>query len=138
MHLRAAGAALVLLGLITGCTRTTTGEVAMTTEPGAPLSSGPNSRPNIPLPPGITIPNLPLPTRDPSIPDVPAPANALTMTCGEYNKLDQAKQYAVIRAILTQKGNPLGPNAEELSKPVADALCQFLPGAVVNQLLLGR
>ena len=61
-------------------------------------------------------------------PDVPAPPNALTMTCSEFNKLDEATQLAVIRAILAQENNPLGPNGEIRRRRCwPTAACQFLP-----------
>ena len=40
-----------------------------------------------------------------NVPEVPAPANALTMKCSEYTKLDEATQRAVIRAILAAANN---------------------------------
>ena len=106
-HLRVAATALIglaiVLGLTTACQRTTEGTVAQTTEPGPPLPSAPTTtsgRPGIPgLPeiPGIPIPNIPLPTRNTNVPEVPAPPNATSMTCGEYNDLDEATRVAVVR-----------------------------------------
>ena len=111
-HLRVAATALIglaiVLGLTTACQRTTEGTVAQTTEPGPPLPSAPTTtsgRPGIPgLPeiPGIPIPNIPLPTRNTNVPEVPAPPNATSMTCGEYNDLDEATRVAVVREILAR------------------------------------
>jgi hypothetical protein len=140
-HVRVTAAALILAGLATGCQRTTEGTVAMTTEPGPPLTSAPTTRtpstglpglPNIPIP-GIEIPGLP----NTDLPEVPAPPNALTMTCSEYNDLDEATQLAVIRAILAQEGNPLGPEDEMVALLMANSMCQFLPDAVVSDMVLG-
>ena len=53
----AAGAGLIALGLLTGCGRSTDGTVAMTTEPGPPLSSEPattgRGTPGLPQIPGL-------------------------------------------------------------------------------------
>lgn len=139
-HLRVTAAALILLGVTTACTRTTEGSVAMTTEPGPPLTT---SRPTVPSIPGmpdfpnIPIPDLPLPTRNTDVPEVPPPPNALTMTCEEFNGLDEATRVAVVRAILEQENNPLGPNGEGVGQMLVEAACQFLPNATVNEVLLG-
>jgi hypothetical protein len=140
-HVRVTAAALIIAGLATGCQRTTEGTVAMTTEPGPPLTSAPSTRtpstglpglPNIPIP-GIEIPGLP----NTDLPEVPAPPNALTMTCSEYNDLDEATQLAVIRAILAQRNNPMGPEEEMVALLMANSMCQFLPDAVVGDMVLG-
>ena len=113
-HLRVAAAALIFVGLATGCSRTTAGAVAMTTEPGPPIASPrtPSTDdpgfPSIPGLPDITsrvcpqIPGFPMPGNT-DVPEVPAPANAQTMKCSEYTKLDEATQRAVIRAILAEQ-----------------------------------
>lgn len=140
-HVRVAAAvALVLLGLTTGCERSTPGTVAMTTEPGPPLTS-PSRTPSTVVPglPGIPIPDIPipgLPGRS-DLPEVPAPANALTMKCEEFNGLDEATQLAVVRALLAEEGNPLGPNGESVGHILAQAACQFLPESTVSEVLLG-
>jgi hypothetical protein len=137
-HVRVTAAALILLGLTTACQRTTPGTVAMTTEPGPSVTSTTRS-PSTTIPglPNIPIPDIPLPTRNTDVPEVPAPANALTMTCGEFNDLDEATRLAVIRAILAAEDNPLGPDGESVGQMLADAACQFLPDATVNEVLLG-
>ena len=143
-HLRVAATALIglaiVLGLTTACQRTTEGAVAQTTEPGPPLTSPPTTTsgaPGIPGLPGIPIPNIPLPTRNTNVPEVPAPPNATSMTCGEYNDLDEATRVAVVREILAQENNPLGPDGEFVGQILADAACQFLPGARVSEILMG-
>ena len=130
----------VAVGLTTACQRTTEGSVAQTTQPGPPLTSAPTPDrlpPTIPGLPEITIPNLPLPTRNPNIPEVPAPANALTMRCQEFSDLDEATRVAVVREILGQENNPLGPDGEFIGQILADAACQFLPSARVSDVLMG-
>nr|WP_090278307.1 hypothetical protein [Mycolicibacterium komanii] len=139
-HVRVAAAVLVLAGVAAGCSRTTEGSVAMTTEPGPPLTTSP-TRPTSPSIPGLAdigLPDIPLPTRNTDVPVVPAPPNALSMKCDEYNGLDEATQVAVIREILNQEGNPLGPDGEGIGQMLVDAACQFLPSATVNEVLLGK
>ncbi|MGH3674998.1 MAG: hypothetical protein ACRDU5_04540 [Mycobacterium sp.] len=146
-HLRVAAAALILLGVITGCQRTTPGTVAMTTEPGPPIAS-PNQTPSAEEPgfpsipgfpniPGLPqIPGFPMPGST-DVPEVPAPPNALTMTCSEYNGLDEATQLAVIRAILAEEQNRQGNEDEMVALILASSMCQLLPGAVVKEVALG-
>ena len=38
------------------------------------------------------------------------------MTCSEFNDLDEATRLAVIRAILAQENNILGPDNEEVAQ----------------------
>jgi hypothetical protein len=135
-----AAAALILAGLTVGCERSTPGTVAMTTQPGPPIAS--STRPpktTVPGLPGIPIPDIPLPgfPRNTNVPVVPAPPNALTMTCTDFNKLDEATRLAVIRAILAQKNNPLGPNGESVGQMLVEAACQVLPQATVSEVLMG-
>ncbi|MCV7070779.1 hypothetical protein MJO55_25780 [Mycolicibacterium rufum] len=130
----------IALGVTTACQRTTEGAVAQTTQPGPPLTtepSAPTGLPSIPGLPDITIPNLPLPTRGTDVPVVPPPPNATSMTCEEYNGLDEPTRVAVVRAILEQGSNPLGPNGETVGQLLADAACQFLPSAKVSDVLMG-
>ena len=136
-----AGAALILAGLTAGCERTTPGTVAMTTQPGPPINSPSTKTPTtVPGLPGIPIPDIPIPgfPRNTDVPVVPAPPNALTMTCSDFTKLDEATRMAVIRAILAQENNPLGPNGESVGQMLAEAACQFLPQATVSEVLMGK
>lgn len=134
-------AAAVLLGSTSACQRSTEGTVAMTTQPGPPLTSVPRTSstaaPTIPGLPNIPIPRIPLPSRNTDVPVVPAPPNALTMKCSEFSNLDEATRLAVIRAILASKNNPLGPDGEGVGQLLAEAACQFLSTATVNEVLLG-
>ena len=68
------------------------------------------------------------------VPEVPAPPNALTMKCSEYNDLDEATQLAVIRA---EERNPQGTEAEMVAVIMVSSMCQFLPSAVVKEVVLG-
>ena len=138
-----AAAALILVGVATGCSRTTEGTVAMTTEPGPPIASPTRTpstaEPGLPGLPGIPIPDIPIPgfPRNTDVPEVPAPPNAETMTCEEFSGLDEATRLAVIRAILAKENNPLGPNGESVGQILAEAACQFLPDATVSEVLMG-
>ncbi|MGB2919160.1 MAG: hypothetical protein WA944_02140 [Mycobacterium sp.] len=143
-HARVTTAAVVglgiVLGMTTACQQTTEGTVAQTTEPGPPLTSSPTTgsrAPGIPGLPDIQIPNIPLPTRNTDVPEVPAPANSLEMRCDEFSELDEATRVAVIREILAQENNPLGPDGEFVGQILADAACQFLPSAKVSEVLMG-
>ena len=115
----------------------------MTTQPGPPLTSTPPTTgtfaPTIPGLPNIPLPDIPIPgfPRQTDVPVVPAPANSKTMTCKEFTGLDEATRLAVIRAILADKNNPLGPNGESVGQVLAEAACQFLPSATVSEVLMG-
>ena len=136
-HVRVTAAALILAGLATGCSRTTEGTVAMTTEPGPRTTSRPSSSPSIPGLPDIEMPNIPLPGFPGSdIPDVPPPPNATTMTCEEYTGLDEAVQKAVIRAILAGE-NTTNESEEMTAMLLAGAMCQFMPGLTVSEVVSG-
>jgi hypothetical protein len=130
-----AGASILLAAGITACERTTPGTVAMTTEPGASLSTSPRStsRPTLPSFPGI--PGLPSTPHTSS--NVPPPSNSLTMKCKEYNGLDADTQLAVVQQIVSQQGSVIGQQNIEIAKTLADAMCQFIPDSTVSQLLLG-
>ncbi|WNG92656.1 hypothetical protein [Mycobacterium sp. ITM-2016-00318] len=148
-HLRVTAAALVFIGLATGCARTTEGSVAMTTEPGPPISAPTRTPstddpdfpgiPGLPNIPGLPqIPGFPMPGNT-NVPEVPAPANSETMQCSEFTKLDEATQRAVIKAIL-EKQDPQqgeGPESEMVAAIMASAMCSFLPSAVVKEVVLG-
>ncbi len=140
MHVWVAVAALILAGLTAGCERTTPGTVAMTTQPGPPITSTKRApTTTVPGLPGIPIPEIHIPglPGNTNVPVVPAPPNALTMKCVDFNKLDEATRLAVIRAVLAQQNNPLGPNGESVGQMLAEAACQFLPQATVSDVLMG-
>src|SRR6478609_9429394 len=130
-HLRVAAAALVFVGLATGCSRTTEGAVAQTTEPGPPIESPtrtPSAHPGLP-----NIPGMP---GSSNVPDVPAPAGWDTMKCSDFTKLDEAQQKAVIKAILKDRGNST-PESEMVAGLMATTMCGFLPSAVVKEVVTG-
>jgi hypothetical protein len=59
------------------------------------------------------------------------------MKCSEFSKLDEATRLAVIRAVLAEENNPLGPNGESVGQMLVEAACQFLPDATVSEVLMG-
>jgi len=61
----------------------------------------------------------------------------MTMTCKEYNGLDADTQLSVIQQIVSQQGSVIGKQNIEIAKTLADAMCQFIPGSTVSQLLGG-
>jgi hypothetical protein len=148
-HLRVTAAALIFVGLATGCSRSTEGTVAMTTEPGPPISAptrtpsttdpGFPGIPGLPSIPGLPqIPGFPMPGNS-NVPEVPAPANFDTMKCSEFTKLDEATQRAVIKAILEKEGpqQGQGADAEMIAAIMASAMCSFMPSMVVKEVVLG-
>ncbi|GAS99451.1 uncharacterized protein RMCC_6416 [Mycolicibacterium canariasense] len=124
---------LVTVTLLAGCARTTEGSVAMTTEPGPALTT----RPTAPATSSIPTTTSRAPRGGSTVPDVPAPPNALTMKCSDYTQLDEATQKAVVNAILEQEQSILTPDNIDVAKTLADAVCQFLVGSTVSEVLLG-
>ncbi|MCZ8381848.1 hypothetical protein O6P37_23550 [Mycobacterium sp. CPCC 205372] len=142
-RMRVAATALIAAGVLAGCSNTTTGTVAQTTEPGPPLSSPatPDAPTGLPAIPGLPqIPGMPdfkipgLPGSTP-VPEVPAPPNATTMTCSEYQGLDEATRLAVIKAILAEQAS--GIDEPWVAQIMADAMCQILPDSPVRDAVLG-
>jgi hypothetical protein len=123
-------AAVICLGMTTGCERTVPGTVAMTTQPGPTTTT---------RPPRTTSRPTAAPTRTSSpTSEVPAPANALTMTCKEFTGLDDATKKAVVKAILDQeKDNPFGTLGTEFAESIASTMCEFLPDSTVREVLMG-
>jgi hypothetical protein len=131
----ALAAAVLCLGLAVGCERTVPGTVAMTTQPG-PAQPAPTTRPTAKRPATPRPTTAPTPTSPTS--EVPAPANALTMTCKEFMGLDEPAQKAVVKAILTEeKNSPFGMLGEDFATSMATTMCPFLPDSTVHELLMG-
>lgn len=132
----AAGAALMLAGLIAGCSRTVEGTAMRAGSPDATAETRiptPSTRSSTPRTTPRTSPGA-TPTRTPG---AQPPGDALSTTCEEYNDLDAAGQDAVIEAILNQEGSVLGPENVDIAKGLTDAACQFLPKVTVSEILLG-
>lgn len=127
-----AATALVTVALLAGCARTTEGAVAMTTEPGPALTTRSTAPTTSSAP--TTTSRAP---RGSTVPDVPAPPDALTMKCSDYTQLDEATQKAVVNAILEQEQSILTPDNIDVAKTLADAVCQFLAESTVSEVLLG-
>ncbi|HZA12221.1 hypothetical protein [Mycobacterium sp.] len=130
-HLRVIAAVVICLGVATGCQRTTGGTVAMTTEPGPPISARPSTTTSRPT-------ALP-PTRRPSpTSEVPPPPNATAMTCKNFSGLDDATRRAVVKAILDeQKDSPFGMLGPDFAQSMATTMCQFMPDSTVKEVLTG-
>jgi hypothetical protein len=147
--MRVAATALIAAGVLAGCTETTSGSVAMTTEPGPPLTTTttppddtPTALPGLPgLPEIPSLPQIPgmpqLPGMPGNAPEVPPPPNATTMTCQEYMGLDDSTKQAVLRAIIAEEG-PNAPFQEPwLAQMLTDGMCQLIPKNPVRDALLG-
>ena len=116
--------AVVMMSLaLAACVKTVDGSVAMTTEPGPPITSPTATRPTSPT------------TTETS--EVPAPANAKTMTCEEFSSLDKETRLAVVKEILAEENSMFGPLGEEFAEQMASSMCQFLPDKTVAEVLLG-
>lgn len=141
-RMRVAVTALAAAGVLAGCTQTTTGTVAQTTEPGPPLTTTttapdiPTALPTIPGIPGLPDLNIPGLPGSSDVPEVPAPPNATTMACSEYQDLDDATRLAVIKAILAEQS---GAAIDEpwIAQIMADAMCPILPNQPVRDAVVG-
>ena len=126
--------AVLCIGIAAACERSVPGTVAMTTEPGPPLTTATmTAMPTITFGPGPS--SNPTPTSA-----VPAPANSLTMTCKEFSGLDDATRKAVVQAILAQQkdsSSPFGMLGAEFAESMATTVCQFLPQSTVKDVLTG-
>ena len=141
MQLLAVAAAVLCVGVAGACERNVPGTVAMTTEPG-PTTTRPTRTPRAfpSLPALPSLPMLPFPSTSPTSPTstVPAPANALTMSCKEFAGLDDATRKAVVQAILDkEKDSPFGVLGAEFADSMATTMCQFLPQSTVREVLTG-
>lgn len=143
--LRVSAAALICLGVATACVRTTEGDVAMTTEPGGPLTTTTRTTTRTTTP-TTTTPRTTTsgsPTTSPGAPPtsptsaVPAPANALTMKCSEFIELDQATRLAVVKEILANEESSFGVLGEEFAESIANTMCQFMKESTVREVLSG-
>jgi hypothetical protein len=118
---RVVAAAVMCLG-IAACDRTTGGSVAMTTEPGGPITT-------------TTTTSKPTPTTTTS--EVPAPPGAMTMTCQEFVKLDDAERLAVVKEILSDDNSAFGPLGDDFAETMANTMCEFMPDRTVREILTG-
>lgn len=121
-RVQVAAAALLVVGVVGGCSQTVPGTVAMTTEPGAPIGgSSPSTSPR------TTTPRTP-----------GAPGVAQTITCGEFMDMTPEDQAAVIGEIFGNYGDMVGTDEMDTMRMAADAMCQFLPKDIaLNDILLG-
>ncbi|WP_341268000.1 hypothetical protein [Gordonia malaquae] len=68
---------------------------------------------------------------------VPAPSNALTMSCTEFMGLDQATKQAVTTEIIAGNRTIVNPNNTSLAVVLAEAMCTHEPNSTVNTALGG-
>jgi hypothetical protein len=126
----AVAAVAVCLGLA-ACEKTTQGSVAMTTEPGGPITT---STPTTTTP--IQTPT-PTTTTSTTTSGVPAPANATTMKCDEFTQLDKPHRLAVVKQILQNNQSVFGPLGDDFAESMASTMCQFMTEETVYEVLTG-
>ena len=113
-HVRTVAAALFLIVGLVGCSHMTQGTASM---PTGSRGSSPSSAPRTSA-------------------DAPPSSDALTITCGDYIKLDEAAQTEIIAEIMKKQGSVLD-GRPDVTKQLADAVCQFLPKSTVQEILVG-
>lgn len=118
---RVVATAVLCFGLA-ACVKTTGGSVAMTTEPGGPIT---------------TTTSRPSRTSTTTTAEVPAPPNALTMTCKDFVKLDEPTRLAVVKEILKGTNSAFGPLGDEFSETMASTMCDYVPDRTVREILTG-
>ncbi len=124
MPVRVVAIAVMCLSLA-ACVKTTGGSVAMTTEPGGPISTSTSSSPT------------PRPTSTTSTSEVPAPSNATTMKCSEFTTLDEDTRLAVVKEILAGETSVFGPLGDQFAETMANTMCDFMPEETVKDILTG-
>jgi hypothetical protein len=115
---------------LAACEKTTHGSVAMTTEPGGPITTSTTT---------TTTPR-PTPTRtttSTTTSGVPAPANATTMKCGEFTQLGKPQRLAVVKQILQNSKSVFGPLGDDFAESMASTMCQFMTEETVYKVLTG-
>jgi hypothetical protein len=142
----AAAALSVCLGLA-ACEKTTEGSVAMTTEPGGPITTTTTTTPKTTTP-QTTTPQ----TRTTTTPTtstttttttstttsaVPAPAGATTMKCSEFTQLAKPQRQAVVKQILQNNNSMFGPAGADFAEMMATTMCQFTTEETVYEVLTG-
>jgi len=118
-------AVVVVCPGLAACEKTTQGSVAMTTEPGGPITTST---------PTTTTPTT---TTSTTTSGVPAPANATTMKCDEFNQLDKPKRLAVVKQILQNTKSVFGPLGDDFAESIASTMCQFMTEETVYEVLTG-
>jgi hypothetical protein len=125
---RAVAVVVVCLGLA-ACEKTTEGSVAMTTEPGGPITtSSPTTTPTTTTSPTTT---------STTTSGVPAPAGATTMKCSEFTQLGKPERLAVVKQILQQGNSVFGPLGADFAESMATTMCQFETEETVYEVLTG-
>lgn len=118
-------AALILIGAIAGCSSTTSSPESTSSAPSSTSAKSTTSE----KPSEST-------TTETSAPVVPAPPNALTMTCKDWRDLDEPTQLAVVTAIVTQPDFKGAVTDPDNAKVVAKGACLLIDSKTVNDVLL--
>jgi hypothetical protein len=113
-HVRSVATALFLIGGLAGCSHMTQGTAAM---PAQSRGASPSTSPR-------------------TSSEAPASSDPLTMSCRDYLRLDEAAQTEVIAEIMKKQGSVLD-GSPDVTKQLADAVCQFLPKSTVQEILVG-
>jgi hypothetical protein len=67
----------------------------------------------------------------------PPPPNAMTITCDEFTKLDNAVRLEVVRTILAEEGGAPGQPTPGMAEGITNAICESLPDQTVRTVLAG-
>ena len=135
-----AGAALILACLTAGCERTTPGTVAMTTQPGPPITSttrtptdgaGAAGHPHT----GHSDPRVSQEHRRSG--GSRAAERADHDNAASSTSSTRPPGWPSSARSWPQENNPLGPNGESVGQMLVEAACQFLPEATVSEVLMG-
>ena len=106
-------AVVVVCLSLAACEKKTQGSVAMTTEPGGPITTSTTTS------------------------GVPAPANATTMKCDEFTQLGKPQRLAVVKQILQNNKSVFGPLGDDFAESMASSMCQFMTDETVYEVLTG-
>jgi hypothetical protein len=113
-HFRIVAAAVFLIGGIAGCSHMTQGTASM------PEGSRGGSQSTSPRTSSSAAPS----------------SDPLSISCRDYLRLDEAAQTEIIAEIMKKQGSVLD-GAPDVTKQLADAVCQFLPKSTVQEILVG-
>ena len=129
-------AVVVVCLSLAACEKKTQGSVAMTTEPGGPITTSTPTTTTKTLRP---TPNATTPTTTTSTTTsgVPAPANATTMKCDEFTQLGKPQRLAVVKQILQNNKSVFGPLGDDFAESMASSMCQFMTDETVYEVLTG-
>jgi hypothetical protein len=129
-------AVVVVCLSLAACEKKTQGSVAMTTEPGGPITTSTPTTTTKTLRPTPTA-TTPTTTTSTTTSGVPAPANATTMKCDEFTQLGKPQRLAVVKQILQNNKSVFGPLGDDFAESMASSMCQFMTDETVYEVLTG-